>query len=1596
MNVNLDSLTELTEFAPLSPEPDNTGIKSFFSSFFSKASSPGPEAPRNGGDTTTSPNNAAAMPHILRKVGNFLPGKSSTLQSYKDSDMKQYWMPDAVSKECYLCGDKFTTFRRRHHCRICGQIFCSKCCNQEIPGKALGYSGDLRVCTYCCKQVLTYLNSTDTTQSAELKALQEDLEIKYGSGGNQDVFPSGGSEGPSAQQLASERAQVTLSRKISVGYQEEKFASPRLTSDKTRKSIFLNLYDELIMTLPCPFPGTVLIQWCFDHNKATTRAQAEMIAQALFDSEYIKCISGPGSGAGDSKFSLDALYTIVCQDEEESSPADPLRIHSSNSTSSFHLDLNLEDSTASIRPNKNSATRTTREISENPNLLPVHSLQKIIQAYRRDPIRPNNAKADAALTDKFESHRNKLLQQLLIVESLSMSWASVILPLAEKIIEEVKPDQNIDSFDIRQYVQIKKVDGGTRNDSFVVSGIVHSKNVSHKSMLTALNNPKILILQCAIVYQRVEGKLLSLEPVIMQETEYLRNVVARISALKPDIVLVQRNVARLAQESLQQLGITLVLNVKTTVLERIARCTRADLVYSVDVLLNQIHLGTCSRFSVKKLSDSNKTLMFFEGCAFPHKGSTVILRGASRKELMKVKRVTSFMIYVLYNWKLESSLLMDEQAYVIQTKKPILQSPSDSVADIISKPSTDEKHTRSNSESTGDVKVAIQKPASQSIQDASDPLQSEPNVTSPMSPQDLHLAVDNVPTNSFRKALDDIILSVSPTIKYTVPYLENETGKKCDLRKYFPDNIYWSAQLDPAAPIVKNETPVETIPRHTLELKEPHAFLSEVLTETCDSAKVRSSLALYRAAGGRLTPSSKKLSPPPTVTPPAPVSTKIDALQPSNHQRLPVLIYICRSPIHSPGFCVEPCTINMDFYARNDIPLGSFLEKYCFRRDYKCPSATCLIPTLEHERWFIHGNGSVCVGLCEIENRPPEAYDERIIMWNWCPSCKQVSSILPMSSDTWRLSLAKFLDLRFNCVPLGCKTASCTHHLHQEQVHYFAYNNIVASFIYTRIKLYEVCIPSTTLKKSLSTFDKNGLFEEVKKWSLMGQEVFSIVLEKLHTNQTDATMNTLQPLLVKDQANLKQKVDDIQMKLTDPDVMNNLWNLEDSIVKLKRAVVESINNWNSRLMKTRPKTKSTDSSKSLLTDIVEGTPTTETSTEYVFDSEESEESDVDHVDDSDTVKTKVPRMKAILSQLLPTNVPSLPISNSLVEAQQHHTLALGCSVPVVVYEQEPSSIISYALSSFDYQYKLEELKAAHEIETNECKIPHIDIKFSDTAANFSVKMYFADLFAELRKFSCPEGEESFIRSLSRCIRWEARGGKSGSNFCKTKDDRFILKEMSRLEMDSFLTFAPNYYNYVKNCFENSSPTLLCKIFGVFRVICQNNNSKTRSNLLVMENLFHSRNIKLRFDLKGSLRNRLVDTSLDSMDSDAVLLDENFINMISESPLYIHPHSKFILMQAINNDTQFLANQHVMDYSLLLGIDDTNMELVVGMIDYIRTFTWDKKIETMVKKSGLLGGQGKLPTIVSPDEYRKRFQSAMNRYFLGVPDRWSGLVEGINI
>ncbi len=93
---------------------------------------------------------------------------------------------------------------------------------------------------------------------------------------------------------------------------------------------------------------------------------------------------------------------------------------------------------------------------------------------------------------------------------------------------------------------------------------------------------------------------------------------------------------------------------------------------------------------------------------------------------------------------------------------------------------------------------------------------------------------------------------------------------------------------------------------------------------------------------------------------------------------------------------------------------------------------------------------------------------------------------------------------------------------------------------------------------------------------------------------------------------------------------------------------------------------------------------------------------------------------------------------------------------------------------------------------------HPEFQFFDPTGKFYCRVYFAENFRLFRqaRLGRSGGEERFVRSLTRCVPWAAKGGKSGSNFCKTVDDRFILKQMSRFEMQSFLDFGPHYFNHL--------------------------------------------------------------------------------------------------------------------------------------------------------------------------------------------------------
>ncbi|GMI55924.1 hypothetical protein ScalyP_jg1490 [Parmales sp. scaly parma] len=277
------------------------------------------------------------------------------------------------------------------------------------------------------------------------------------------------------------------------------------------------------------------------------------------------------------------------------------------------------------------------------------------------------------------------------------------------------------------------------------------------------------------------------------------------------------------------------------------------------------------------------------------------------------------------------------------------------------------------------------------------------------------------------------------------------------------------------------------------------------------------------------------------------------------------------------------------------------------------------------------------------------------------------------------------------------------------------------------------------------------------------------------------------------------------------------------------------------------------------------------------------------------------------------------------------------------------------------------------------------------------------------EFAHLNDDENFIRSLASSFFWAANGGKSGATFAKTSDGRFVVKTISRTELQMFIECAPAYFEYMSKSFFHGLPTVLCKVVGVYQVGYHNRvtGKKDMVQVAVMQNIFYGRKISKIFDLKGSTRGRYVGREGGEEGGEEreeggvggggggegggeVLLDENFLEFTKGRPLPLMDRSKAIFHMSILNDTLFLSIINIIDYSILVGIDEEKMELVVGIIDYLRQYDILKQLERVGKSVGMVAGQDS-PTIIQPPLYKQRFQNAMEKYFATVPGKWTSTV-----
>jgi FYVE zinc finger len=111
-----------------------------------------PLQPDANNGTTTAPADENDINNNDNKPGYTRPHLIGNSNEHDFYNSRQHWMPDQLCKHCYLCDTPFTVFRRRHHCRLCGQVFCSSCSSFFVPSQKKG-SSTLRACQMCYEQV---------------------------------------------------------------------------------------------------------------------------------------------------------------------------------------------------------------------------------------------------------------------------------------------------------------------------------------------------------------------------------------------------------------------------------------------------------------------------------------------------------------------------------------------------------------------------------------------------------------------------------------------------------------------------------------------------------------------------------------------------------------------------------------------------------------------------------------------------------------------------------------------------------------------------------------------------------------------------------------------------------------------------------------------------------------------------------------------------------------------------------------------------------------------------------------------------------------------------------------------------------------------------------------------------------------------------------------------------------------------------------------------------------------------------------------------------------------------------------------------------
>ncbi|EPS42164.1 hypothetical protein H072_3809 [Dactylellina haptotyla CBS 200.50] len=1195
---------------------------------------------------------------------------------------RDFWMKDENCKECFICQKPFTTFRRKHHCRTCGQIFCSKC-TTLVDGDKFGHNGSMRVCINPCLQILENYQDDDSsgteanysfkpnrrpTVSGNAPKIQKNGRPMSGvfdpqsttpkkrpnrmgprqGGPSMDYDATGGASPSRPSSARSMRRPVSSYNLLQQGQQPGTPVSRHQhTKSMNRWSIFGQLQN----------PDT--------HNSEDHRAPFQdpadsfkpSIKDSIIDPELAPYMSDEDADGEDEPMGIFATIAPKFQSPQEDEMMRQITANT-NALSVFPAETNGNPSEVKVvkPPNRHRKTVSISAVLptvgsrmhplpqgmtyqghrrrksgysmgiQNP-LVSQNYLSILQKSNHKQLLMPGNRNSFGALLGapqldygfvkqlkpKIElnpasvEHVKRLLNQMLEAAKIDniKAWESALLPAIYKCTDEVKPDvRNGESIDLRHFCKIKRIPGGKPSDTHYVSGVVFAKNLALKSMRRSISHPRIAVLAFPVEYHRGhQTHFMSLEPVIAQEKEFLRNMVNRILSLHPTIVLVERDVSGLALDYLKEHNIAVAMRVKPSVIEAVARCAQADIIMSAEETAFRSHrVGKCLSFDVKTYAhkdiataSNRRTYMYFSGCK-NDLGCTIVLRGANTRTLAKIKRITEFMVYAVYNMKLETCLMQEQGAIVPNsiaegslersaTLRPD-KLPERVNTEIANCADAEQEPTAtgnivspeiSEEPAPMDEKAALKEceepkpgespPAGLAVDSEKPRSLSQSAKLIPESTEDYP---EDLPApnyySEYVKEHENKILSVSPFIKFAQPHLLMRARDFERRLEFLKRQIKQTSAEDPE----KQDGPAD----ENFELITPEMLHGQFasksrkmneLVRAVHEAEYDKVLFIYETQKKQWENY---------------LAQNEDLFDPLEHQRIVMLYSMINTDTSIP--CLGPeMTLfeyyndqrddteyrEKDYFREADCTLGQYIHGLITTRDYLCDTVHdtgCNKQNIKHHRSYVHGDARISVHV-EKYKCPTPGEEEEILIWSTCKICtdKPPTKPIRMSDSTWRYSLGKFFEASFWSTGLKTNMDGCTHDLHRDHVRFFGMEDYAVRIEYIPIDLMEVIVPrpKVTWKPELDLKMKNEIYLSMNQkinryWDTVVQRLKSINIETVTADNLEACKTEIESLLIRAEEERTWLVMKLQEKYTDSRYYEVI-----PLNRAMRALQERVSDW---------------------------------------------------------------------------------------------------------------------------------------------------------------------------------------------------------------------------------------------------------------------------------------------------------------------------------------------------------------------------------------------------------------------------------------------------